>query len=54
MSEKLECNVCKTTYTDKESIDMAKKYAKYMPVESKGISPCPIITCKGEMELKVF
>jgi len=59
MSERLVCDRCGITYCDKESIDSAKKMAQSWKescrkdgVEARGIAPCPIIECKGELQLK--
>lgn len=43
IKEKAVCNKCGRIYTDKESIEMVKKWQK------GGYSPCPIIDCPGEM-----
>ena len=55
---KLKCSICKREYADKESIIFAieskKDYIRLCKDEgfdAKGICPCPIISCKGEMIL---
>lgn len=55
----LVCDRCGIIYCDKESIDMAKKKAAMWRailsrdgIEARGIAPCPIIGCKGELQLK--
>ncbi|MBA7693072.1 hypothetical protein ES703_101647 [subsurface metagenome] len=40
------CNQCGATYTDKESIDLAKKWT------AQGYAPCPNLSCQGELEIK--
>ena len=40
------CNQCGATYTDKESIDLAKKWT------AQGYAPCPNLSCSGELEIK--
>lgn len=57
--EKLVCDRCNAEYTDEESINIAKRYQAQWEascgrdgVEPRGISPCPIITCQGELVLK--
>ncbi len=40
------CNKCGATYTDIESIEMARTWA------ADGYAPCPNITCPGELEIK--
>lgn len=59
MAEKLVCDRCGAEYSDKPSIQMAKTMAvswraqcKQDSVEARGIAPCPIISCKGELILK--
>jgi len=54
----LECTECKRTYDDTESIEQAVKmkpdyYKDYHPFQPDGICPCPIMGCKGGLELKV-
>ena len=43
---KVVCNKCGATYTDKDSIEMVKKWAE------EGYAPCPNISCPGQLELK--
>jgi len=43
---KVVCNQCGATYDDKESIEMAKKWAE------EGYAPCPNISCPGQLEIK--
>jgi len=57
--EKLVCNECGTEFTDEESIIMAKMgqerwkaVCKESGDEPRGIAPCPIIKCPGELILK--
>lgn len=57
--EKLVCDRCGVEYTDEESIIMAKRYQEEWEKscrrdggEPRGISPCPIISCTGELILK--
>lgn len=57
--EKLVCDRCDLKYTDEESITMAKRYQGEWEAscrrdgdEPRGISPCPIINCAGELILK--
>ncbi|GAH24403.1 unnamed protein product [marine sediment metagenome] len=40
------CNQCGATYTDEESIDLAKKWI------AQGYAPCPNLSCQGELEIK--
>ena len=54
---RLVCDRCGIIYCDKESIDMAKKKAAMWRailsrdgIEARGIAPCPIIGCKGELQ----
>jgi len=44
--ERAVCNKCGATYTDKESIEMVRKWIK------EGYAPCPNLSCPGQMELK--
>jgi len=57
--EKLVCDRCGIEYTDKASIEYAKKAAakwrailKRDGIVARGIAPCPIWSCKGELVLK--
>jgi len=57
--EKLVCDRCGRTYTDRESIESAKKefesWRKLCQRDSvlpRGLCPCPIFPCKGELVLK--
>lgn len=57
--EKLKCDRCGIEYTDKESILMAKRGEEEWGAlcrrdgdEPRGICPCPIIVCPGELILK--
>ena len=57
--EKLVCDRCGLTYTDRESIESAKAHASEWAGlcrrdgdEPRGISPCPNIRCPGELLLK--
>ena len=57
--EVLECDKCSIKYTDKESIAMAKDFQNNWAVQCKrdgteprGITPCPVIPCEGELILK--
>ena len=57
--EKLVCDRCNLEYTDKESIEMAKRYQEKWAelcrrdgVEPRGLSACPNISCPGELQLK--
>jgi len=58
--EKLVCDRCGQTYTDQGSIDQAKRSQKKWEEmiekdsgeKARGIGPCPIIGCTGEMVLK--
>lgn len=43
--ESVRCNKCGVTYTDKESVEMVKKWIE------EGYAPCPNISCPGEFEL---
>jgi PRTRC genetic system protein C len=59
-AEKLVCDRCGQTYTDEESIESAKRLAEKWAemcradgVEPRGISPCPVFPCEGELILKV-
>lgn len=56
--EKLVCDRCGQTYTDRESIEFAKRgkgdweaMVRANRDEPRGICPCPIIPCPGEMIL---
>lgn len=46
MPEKVVCGQCGATYTDPESIELAKKWI------ADGYAPCPNISCRGQLELK--
>ena len=48
--EQLKCNICKITYSDIESIKSAKRMRKLWETPT-GIAPCPILSCKGELQL---
>ena len=59
MAEKLVCDRCGVTYTDKESIQSAKNELEHWKtlckrdgVTPRGLSPCPILPCPGELILK--
>lgn len=59
MPEKLVCDRCGITYTDDESIQSAKKEFESWKalcqkdgVMPRGLCPCPIIPCEGELILK--
>ncbi len=43
--EKVVCNRCGAEYTDKGSVDLAKDGI------ADGYSPCPNISCPGELEV---
>lgn len=56
--EKLKCDRCGEVYSDKESIESAKKEAdgwrrlcERDGEEPRGLVPCPNMTCKGELIL---
>jgi len=59
MPEKLVCDRCGTTYTDDESIQSAKReFHQWAALcqkdgdEPRGLSPCPVFPCPGELILK--
>jgi len=59
MLEKLVCDRCGITYADDESIQSAKGMSESWKAlcqkdgdTARGLSPCPIISCKGELILK--
>ena len=59
MSEKLVCDRCGVTYTDEESIQSAKREFESWKalcekdgVAPRGLSPCPILPCPGELILQ--
>lgn len=59
--EKLVCDRCGITYTDEESIKFAKLWEKRHiaicaedGVEARGVAPCPILSCRGELCLEVI
>lgn len=45
IKEKAYCSRCGRSYTDPESVELVKKWQK------EGYSPCPIISCPGEMKI---
>jgi len=54
--ESLVCDRCGAEYTDEESIEMAKSYRESWETmcrrggdEPRGISPCPNVSCPGEL-----
>ncbi len=56
---KLVCDICKVEYKDEESIEMAKSFQEHWEAscsrdgrEPRGIAPCPIFSCSGELALK--
>ena len=58
MAEKLVCDKCGQTYTDEESVERAKKFkdkwaetCRKDGCEPRGVSPCPVIPCAGELIL---
>ncbi len=58
MSECIQCDVCNITYYDKGTISTAKVFAyEYKNISEKaglkvrGLLPCPVLQCKGEMIL---
>ncbi len=57
--EKLVCDRCGAEYTDKESVEGAKRYQEKWAkmcredgIEPRGLSPCPNLSCIGELQLK--
>ena len=57
--QKLVCDRCGRTYTDKEDIDLAVSWAEKWKEESKaegfevrGLAPCPNLACVGELKLE--
>lgn len=44
--EVVVCNKCGMRYDDKESVEMVKKWL------ADGYSPCPILPCRGRLEIK--
>ncbi len=57
--EKLVCDRCGNTYTDDESIQSAKNEFEHWKtlcrkdgVAPRGLTPCPILPCPGELVLK--
>ncbi len=59
MPEKLVCDRCGRAYTDAESVQSAKRdFESWKALCQKdgdaprGLCPCPIIPCKGELILK--
>lgn len=59
MPEKLVCDRCGRTYTDDESVQSAKRdFESWKALCQKdgdaprGLCPCPIIPCEGELILK--
>lgn len=59
--EVLVCDVCGEQYSDKPSIEMAKREAetwaqlcREASIEPRGLVGCPKITCKGEMILRTI
>lgn len=59
MPEKLVCDRCGETYTDAESIQSAKEGLDDWKAicerdgdTPRGLAPCPIWNCKGELILK--
>jgi len=44
-TEIAQCNKCGVTYTDKESVELAKKWI------ATGYAPCPSLFCKGQLEV---
>ena len=56
--EKLMCDRCGRTYTDRASIESAKREAAQWAelvreddYEPRGLCPCPIFPCEGELIL---
>jgi len=43
---KVVCNKCGATYDDKESVEMVVEWAE------EGYTPCPNISCPGQLEIK--
>ena len=59
MLEKLVCDRCSNTYADRKSIESAKRgfkgWKKVCQTDSvlpRGLCPCPIVSCLGELVLK--
>lgn len=59
--EQLKCDRCDVIYTDKESIEFAKKgedrwkaSCREDGMEPRGIAPCPTISCPGQLTLEVL
>ncbi|KKL62219.1 hypothetical protein LCGC14_2187440 [marine sediment metagenome] len=56
---KLVCDRCEAEYTDEDSIIIAKSYQEQWKAscirdgkEPRGIAPCPIFACPGELILE--
>lgn len=56
--EKLVCDRCGQSYTDKASIESAKREEEQWKAmvkrdgdEPRGLCPCPILPCEGELLL---
>lgn len=52
----IKCNICGQIYTDDKSIEIAKKLQESWKglhegsgIEIKGLCPCPISSCEGEL-----
>lgn len=59
MNERLKCDRCGVVYTDSGSIESAKKWKEKWEQRvradgdiPRGISPCPILPCSGELILE--
>jgi len=58
MAKHLKCTDCGLIYDDEESIEFALKekdnferVCKEEGIKPKGICPCPVIPCKGDLAL---
>jgi len=47
MSDVAKCTKCGRVYDDKPSVDFIKRWLS----QAGGYAPCPVITCRGSMEI---
>ena len=59
MAEYLKCDRCGAKYDDVEGLEMAKRMQeeweasrKAKGIQVRGIAPCPVVLCRGELVLK--
>jgi len=55
MPEYVECNLCHAKYDDPDSVRLIKDWMNNPELNKQAVgtpAPCPMIACRGTMELK--